>query len=160
MPLQIPFLFCNPVPSLLRPNLQSGRRVTSPLESVSFASFSTSRDRHVRTGAHAMSERVRVSVRLSSQAPAATPSLLVLKLTRESTVFDVKASLARILDTRPRQDGIVCALGGRVLRDQERLGDLVGSERRDGGGDDDDDEVRSHFLSLSSLRAGTDTLRG
>lgn len=90
-----------------------------------------------------MSGRVRVSVRLSSQASSAAPSLLVLKLTRESTVSDVKASLARILDTRPRQNGIVCALGGRVLRDQERLGDLV-VERRDG----DDDEVRSHSLSF------------
>lgn len=90
---------------------------------------------------------MRVSVRLGSQQTGATPSLLVLtSLTRESTVSDVKATLARTLDTRPKEDGIVCALGGRVLRDQERLGDLVVAEPRASG--DDDEVVRSPFLQM------------
>lgn len=87
---------------------------------------------------------MRVSVRLGSEQTGATPSLLVLtSLTRSSTVSDVKATLARTLETRPKEDGIVCALGGRVLRDQERLGDLLVDEPLRASGGDGDDEVRS-----------------
>lgn len=84
-----------------------------------------------------------VAVRLPHLGESATPLTRVVAAT--SSVRDLKADLARTLDGEPKQDGIVCVLGGRVLRDSEVLGSLAGAQADECGGghgsaDDDGDD--------------------